>query len=55
MKYKFYITDTFDGQVVGTNDEQKANEFSQTEDFFVVDSEKGLWLTPEGKIEVKEL
>lgn len=55
MKFRFYITDTFEGSIEGTNDEEKARALSGCEDFFVLDSEAGLWLSETGDIEVKDM
>lgn len=40
-RYRFYITDTFDGCVLGTDSEEKAIEKSMVEEYFVVDSHTG--------------
>ena len=52
--FRFYIADLFNGHVVGTNDEAKAADYASSEDYFVVDSQTGEWLTPEGVEEVTE-
>ena len=44
MKFRFYITDTFEGQIVGTDSEATALNFATNEDYFVVDTETGRWL-----------
>jgi predicted Fe-Mo cluster-binding NifX family protein len=44
MKFRFYITDTYDGCIKGTNDPEAARAFAECEDFFVVDTETGRWL-----------
>lgn len=46
MKFKYYITNLFEGAVEGTNDDDKASAMAESEDFFVVDAETGEWLTP---------
>ena len=48
MKFRFYITDLNNGQVSGTNDPDLAADVSLSEDFFVVDSETGMWLSANG-------
>lgn len=40
-KFKFYITDLFEGIILGTNDDDKANQISVSDDHFVVDAETG--------------
>ena len=54
-KFRFYITDLFHGRVVGTDDEKNASDHAVCEDFFVVDTETGQWLTGEGREEVQEV
>ncbi|MGK2829205.1 hypothetical protein ACSI5F_03750 [Ralstonia pseudosolanacearum] len=41
MKFRFYITNPFEGCVQGTNDEMRARELSACEEFFIVDTETG--------------
>ena len=48
MKFRYYITDLFDGVIKGTNDTDIANNYAGSEDFFVVDSENGLLLQTDG-------
>lgn len=55
MKFRFYITDLHEGLVFGSDSEEEAKQFSLSEDYFVVDSQEGKWLTSYGKsIDVKE-
>ena len=49
MKFRYYITDTFDGIVKGTNDEAVAKEHAVCSDFFVVDSQEGVLLLESGE------
>ena len=54
-KFRFYIADTFNGEVKGTNDEDVAKDIAKSEDAFVVDTERGVWLLADGdEVEVKE-
>ena len=46
--YRFYITDTFDGDVKGTDNEEWAKSIALSPDFFVVDTETGEWLSEDG-------
>lgn len=48
MKFRYYITALFDGNIQGTDDTVVATNFSLCEDWFVVDAETGEWLTPSG-------
>lgn len=43
-KFRYYITDLFKGEVVGTNSKDLAAECAACEDFYVVDSETAEWL-----------
>ena len=45
MKYRFYVTNLFDGCIQGSNNEQAMKELSACEDFFIVDTESGQWLS----------
>ncbi len=55
MKFRYYITDIGSGTVIGTNKTEHANDFALCEDYFVVDSEAGIWLQSEGgSVEVKD-
>lgn len=38
-KFRFIITDLFSGSVKGTNNAESAREFSECDEFFVVDIE----------------
>jgi hypothetical protein len=56
MKFRFYITDLFQGSIVGTNDVLVATGVANCEDFFVVDTLNGTWLQSEGdSAEIQEL
>ena len=55
MTFRFYITDPYDGALRGTNDEELAREYSLNADFFVADTEEGLWLTPTGDETIEEI
>ncbi len=48
MKFRFYISSIFNGEVKGTNDEKVAKNMAGSEDDFVVDSETGEWLLSDG-------
>jgi len=55
MKFRYYITDLHQGLIRGTNDEENACNFAGCEDYFVVDSDTGEWLTADGAREpIKE-
>lgn len=41
MKYQFYIVDTINGDVRGTNDEPLAEEYSRVDENYVIDAKLG--------------
>lgn len=43
-RFRFYITDTMNGVVLGTNDESFAKETAECEDYFVIDTATGTWI-----------
>ena len=47
-KFRYYITDLMDGTIRGTDDPETAHEYAATEDAFVVDTERGVWIRQEG-------
>jgi hypothetical protein len=49
MTFRFYITNINDGTVAGTNDESLANDYAQSQDYFVIDTTNNLWLQPDGQ------
>ena len=55
MKFRFYITSLFSGSIEGTDDIQAANDCAGCEDFFVVDSEAGMWITCGGHVEIQDI
>ena len=55
MKFRYIITDLFDGALKGTNDDQVAKDYSNCEDFFVYDSKEGSWLSFEELIPVESV
>ena len=52
--FRYYITDTCNGCIVGTNDGTIAQNFAGCEDYFVVDTLTGRWWTESGPQEIKE-
>lgn len=54
MKYKFYITDTFDGAIRGTDSEEVALDASHSEDYYVLNAETGQWIVDGEPSEVSE-
>ena len=54
-KFRFIITDTFDGVIKGTDDEKRAHEFAECEEFFVYDTQEGVWLSMDGeRVEIQD-
>ena len=54
MKFRYYITNTFDGCIEGTNDTERAEELAACEEYFIVDTETGEWLTTGERMAIKE-
>jgi hypothetical protein len=48
---RFYIVDTMDGMVRGTDDKTIADDFAASDDFFVIDSKEDRWLKTDGTAE----
>ena len=48
-KFRFYITDLFNGCISGTDSEEDANNFASCEDYFVVDTKTGKQLVSSGE------
>lgn len=55
MKFRYYITDLFDGCIKGTNELEVAQVYATCEDFYVVDTETSKWLSYDGNGGVKEI
>jgi len=54
-RFRYYITELFNGKIVGTNDSAVAEDYAGSEDCFVVDTITGEWLQPNGnKVSVEE-
>lgn len=49
--FTYYITDLFEGCIVGTNSEELAKQVSESENYYVVNAKTGEWLLPDGKLE----
>ena len=50
MKFRYYITDPFEGVVKGTNGKAVAKNYAACSDFFVVvDSQEGVLLLESGE------
>jgi hypothetical protein len=47
-QFRYYITDLFDGKIVGTDDICVAINSSSCEDYFVVDTHTNEWLLSDG-------
>ena len=48
MTFKYYITDLFEGAIVGTDSDEDAESMAASEEHFVVDTSTGEWLTSDG-------
>lgn len=55
-QFRYYIVDTEDGFVKGTNDEIVAKHFAENPDFYVVNSIEGKWMNlAEEAIDISEV
>ena len=48
MKFRYYDTSLFNGEVYGTNDKAIAEELALSEDDFVIDTETNEWILSDG-------
>jgi hypothetical protein len=48
MKFRYYITDLFEGSISGTDKRSVAEDLAQSEEYFVVDSKTGEWMETGG-------
>jgi hypothetical protein len=48
MKFRYYIFSSDDGCIYGTDDTKKAFDLAKAEEYWVVDTDTGLWLQPDG-------
>lgn len=53
--FAYLITDTFEGKVVGTNDQAKAEELSYCEEYFVVDVQLGCAIWDGERVAIEEM
>ncbi len=53
-KFRYVITDLFNGCVVGTDYEDVAMSLSNIDENFVVDTETGSWIINEEPLEIEE-
>lgn len=53
-KFLYYITDTINGVIIGSNDIQIALDFSTSEDYFVLDARTGDWITTTGRVAIED-
>lgn len=54
MQFRFYITNMHSGSIQGTDKKSHAEDLAQSEDYFVVDTKTGEWVTTEGRVAVEE-
>ena len=55
MQFRYYITCLHTGSVQGTDDPEVAESLRHSEDYFVVDSESGLWLTNDDEHDIVDI
>lgn len=49
-KFRYLITDTFEGLIIGTNDLITAQQYALSTDFFVADTLTGQWFMEDGEL-----
>lgn len=55
MIFRYYITDSFNGRIEGTNDTESAEELAECEEYFIVDTDTGEWLCAGGeRVQIKK-
>jgi len=54
MIFRYYIVDTMNGTVMGSNDEEEAIALSESEDYFVIDGLRGEWVADGTGQDIKE-
>jgi hypothetical protein len=55
MKFRYIISNMYEGCLQGTNDPTVAESNSMVEEFFVYDTEKGVWLVDGEETEIKDI
>jgi len=50
MTFKYYITDLHDGIVHGTNNQDVAESYATSEDYFVICVESNKWMTADNEL-----
>ena len=53
-KFRYIITDLYNGCVVGTDDAEVAKSLSNFDENFVVDTETSSWIINEEPLEIEE-
>jgi hypothetical protein len=53
MKYRYYITDTFDGEIKGTNETALVNQLRGCQEYFILDTEIDCWLQMDRNLPIK--
>lgn len=55
MRFRYYIVDTLNCVLLGTDDRTAAEDFSQVEDYYVLDTEIGKQLIDNTNFDIMEL
>lgn len=50
MAFRYYVVDLDEGMVMGTDSTEQAAEFADAEEYFVIDSQEGMWMLPDGEV-----
>jgi hypothetical protein len=49
MKFRYYVVELDEGKVLGTDSSEEAEQFADAEEYFVIDSQEGMWMLPDGE------
>ena len=55
MKFRYYITDMHSGSIHGSDSAEVAASLRHSEDYFVVDTETGMWLTSGDDVDIQNI
>lgn len=53
-RYRYYITNIFDGSIQGSDEETEMMEASRCDEFFILDTATGKWLVDGELLDIHE-
>jgi hypothetical protein len=54
VKFKYLIVSVCDGEAQGTNDEVVASDLRRSDDYYVIDCERQVWLVDGAELAIQE-